>query len=368
MRILITTALYPPAVGGAATHFDNIASHLTRYGDVEEVTILTERMPGEPASIVTGKLCLLRLLPTRVSAGRKPLPTHAATYILTQGWFALRLRRLVRARGLDLIHFHTRFRGRHFFSALRHAGVPVIADLHDKMADPTRLASVADHLLCCGEGVLRFAVEGGFSAQRATYIPLAFEPPDPRPPREIEHLRHLYALQDDRYLLFVGDITYSKGVYELLDAFAGWQRHHPGVRLLLVGTNREGRRFLKRLRLAEGVTYLGAIPHAHVLGLMQSAAIVLLPSRSEGLPRVMLEAIGLGRKVICPPDIPEFDRYCPDFVLEHVEVSALVRKMEAVWQADRPPTYPFALHRPPVVVEQLHQIYKHCLEANDDSA
>src|SRR5690606_36235357 len=110
MRILLLTPLYPPAVGGAATYFSHIVPRLEADAAIEKLVLLTEQMPGEPETLTAGKLTILRLLPRRVSE-KRPFLFHALTYLQTQRWFQQKLARLVAAHQIDLVHFHTRFRG-----------------------------------------------------------------------------------------------------------------------------------------------------------------------------------------------------------------------------------------------------------------
>jgi len=357
MHPLIITALYPPAVGGAATHFGMVVPKLAERDDIEQLTVLTEHMPGQPREWSEGKLRVLRCLPTRISQPQRPWLIHAVTYVLTQAWFAAYLPALVRRRGVDLVHFHTRYGGRPFYSALRRSHVPVIADLHDKMTDPLRLVGIADRLLCCGEGVRRFALEGGCPVERLALIPIPFDLPVVPPPDQVAATRRRYGLGIWRYLLFVGDITYNKGVYDLLDAYRRWRVEHAEVQLVLVGTNREGERFLTQVEAEDGVTYLEHIPHGDVLRLMRGADMVVLPSRSEGLPRVMLEAVALGTKVICPPEIPEFDEHLSSYVLPKVNAEDIHEMLGKVWECAHLPTHPFSEHRPDRVVGRLTEIY-----------
>ena len=362
MRLLILTALYPPAVGGAATYFGSVVDRLARCDDVEAISVLTERMPGQSHTLDRGKMRLLRWLPNRISAGQKALSIHAATYVLTQLWFVLRLPRLVRQQRIDLIHFHTRYRGRLFYAALRRSRVPVIADLRDKMTDPARLVGVADRLLCCGEGVYRFAIEGGFPAERTALVPIPFTPPEAPSSALVSDVRRRYGLGRGPYLLFVGDITANKGVYDLLESYRRWRPRHPQVRLVFAGPNREGERFLSQVRQITGAIYLGRVPHRDALALMRGAEVVALPSRSEGLPRVILEAVALGTPVICPPGIPEFERHLSRFVLPQVDPDSIMEKLDTVWRRDNcSPSYPLFEHSPHRVVGELAGIYREVL-------
>ena len=357
MKVLVVTSLYPPALGGAATYFGSVVPELAQRSEIEQLTVLTERMPGQPRESADGKLRLLRYLPTRIGLPQRRQLTHAATYVLTQLWFAARLPGLVQHYCIDLIHFHTRYRGRLFYAALRRSHMPVIADLRDKMTDPTRLVNVADRVLCCGEGVQRFAIEGGFPSERTALIPNAFVPPDIPWPESIYDARRRYRLGERPFLLFVGDITYNKGVYDLLEAYQRWRSEHPGVQLVFVGTNHEGARFLDQMQQTAGTVYLGHIPRQDALALMRGAQIVVLPSRSEGLPTVILEAVALGVKVICPPGIPEFERHLPQFVLPQVDADSIVTMLNAVWRCNTLPSYPLSEHNVGHVVGSLADLY-----------
>lgn len=357
MRLLIITALYPPAIGGAAVYFGDIVPELARRKEIEQIIVLTERMPGQPVRYAEGKLEVLRYLPTRVSLHQRHWLIHAVTYMLTQLWFAKNLPALAQRYRVDLIHFHTRYRGHLFYTALRRAYAPVIADLRDKMADPAQLAGVADWLLCCSESVYRFAVQGGFPAERISLIPIPFTVPEAPSPNAVAEVRQRYELSEAPYVLFVGDITYNKGVYELLEAYEQWRPKHPDVRLAFIGLNREGRRFLHRLEDTQGAIYLGRLPHLETLALMRGAEILVLPSRSEGLPRVILEAVALGTKVICPPGIPEFERHLRRFVLPEVNVDAIVGMLETVWRYEALPSYPFSEHEVRPIASKIIEVY-----------
>lgn len=362
MKVLVITALYPPAVGGAATYFGDIVPQLAQRDEIEQLTILTEYLPGQAREWAEGKLGMLRYLPTRVSLPQRRWLTHAATYALTQLWFAVRLPGLVRQRDVDLIHFHTRYRGRLFYAALQRCGVPVIADLRDKMTNPAQLASIADRLLCCGEGVQRFAIDGGFPAERTTRIPIPFVPPEVPSPEQLFDVRRRYGLGDRPYLLFVGDITYNKGVYDLLETYQRWRTEHPQARLVLVGVNREGGHFLKQVQRTVGAIYLGHVAYQDALTLVRGAEIVILPSRSEGLPRVILEAVSLGTKVICPPGIPEFEGHLPQFVLPNVDADSIFKMLNTVWCSDSLPLYPILEHSVDYVVEETAKVYSQPIE------
>lgn len=357
MHPLIITPLYPPSVGGAATYYSQIAAELVGRDEIRALTILTERFPDQPRIQQEGNLTVLRLLPTRIARPQRAYPIHAATYALTQGWFASRLPGLVRSRDIDLVHFHTRYASGLFPAAVRRCGVPAVADLRDKLIEPAKLAGMADRLICCCEGVHQFALAGGFPPDRADLVPLSFTPPTPPSPAQIRQVRAAYGLGDAPYLLYVGDVNENKGVRDLLQAYSQWRTDHPDVGLIIVGVNRLGKAFQQGVTATNGATYPGSLPRETVLTLMADAEIVVLPSRSEGLPRVMLEAMALGRKVIAPPHIPEFDRYIPEFVLPQVDVTMLAATLDRVWRLDHTPSFPSTPYRLTDVVDGIIATY-----------
>ncbi len=358
MHPLIITPLFPPAVGGAATYFGQMAPLLAARPGVTRLTLLTERAAGRPEREETGNLVILRQLPPRISIPARPWLWHAASFVQTQAWFARHLPALVQAEGVDLIHFHTRYRGRLFFDALVRSRVSVVADLRDKLSDPVALARVSRLLMCCCEGVRAFALAGGYPADRVRLIPMAFTPPRPPEQALLDQVQQDYHIGDAPYLLYLGDINASKGVPELLPAFAQWRARHPDVQLLLAGMNRLGGRFLQQLMDIPGARYLGSVSHQQAIALIAAAEIVLLPSRSEGLPRVILEALTLNRRVLAPPGIPEFDRAIPDYVLPEVTTPAIAAALDRIWASPPPPSFPLDAYRFDRIVPQILDVYR----------
>jgi glycosyltransferase involved in cell wall biosynthesis len=89
--------------------------------------------------------------------------------------------------------------------------------------------------------------------------------------------------------LVIGRLTQEKGVDTLLRAWGEWP-------LEIIGDGEE-RRALERLA-PSSVSFLGAIPGSEVSDALTRARALLIPSRSEGLPRVVIEAFAAGVPVI----------------------------------------------------------------------
>lgn len=356
MHPLIVTPLYPPAIGGAATYFSMVAPGLVARPEIDHVTVLTECLPGEPSEWTDGKLRVLRRLPTRVSVAHRSWAARAQSYARTQWWFSAHFVALARQLSVDVIHLHTRYHGRALFAALQRSDIPVIANLHDKLTEPRSLMAVADRLLCCADSVHQFVLRSGYPAHRCVSLPLPLDVALAPTGEGVADTRRSYGLKSAPYVLFVGDITARKGVYDLLQGYQQWHAEPP-AQLVFAGTNWEGVRFVRQVQRTPGAMYVGPVPRAEALQLMRGAEVVVMPSHSEAISYVILEAIALGTKVICPPDIPEYARYLADSVLPVVNAAAIARALDAAWNRTDSPAYPLAAHSPDRVMSGLANLY-----------
>lgn len=94
-------------------------------------------------------------------------------------------------------------------------------------------------------------------------------------------------------VLFAGAVSRRKGVDVLLGAWATVLERHPDARLLVAGPAAD-----VGLPELPGLQHLGAPPPAEVRALIRDVDIAVLPSRSEGMPMFVLEALAGGRPVV----------------------------------------------------------------------
>jgi glycogen(starch) synthase len=105
----------------------------------------------------------------------------------------------------------------------------------------------------------------------------------------------------DPAVLFVGRLVEGKRPGDALAAIERVRESHPGVQLSFVGTG-PLRDDLER-RVAErgldgAVELLGEVPHEAMPTVYRAADLFVLPSRAEGLPRTVLEALATGTPVV----------------------------------------------------------------------
>ena len=102
-------------------------------------------------------------------------------------------------------------------------------------------------------------------------------------------------------VLFAGVLERYKAVDVLIDAWADVARRMPKARLTLVGSGRdetELRARAIRKGVDNSVVFVSHVPRSELSTLLDGSTCFVLPSRSEGLARVALEAMARGRPVV----------------------------------------------------------------------
>ncbi|MCW8308615.1 glycosyltransferase family 4 protein [Acidiphilium sp. PA] len=110
-------------------------------------------------------------------------------------------------------------------------------------------------------------------------------------------------------ILFLGNLTPRKGVGDLLVALASPVLAETAFEAVFAGGGEVEtyRRQAADLGLSDRVTFTGWVDRTQAATLTAAAHVLVLPSYHEGLPLVILEALGAGTPVICTPvgSIPE---------------------------------------------------------------
>lgn len=110
--------------------------------------------------------------------------------------------------------------------------------------------------------------------------------------------------KDNNTIIYVGVLIPRKGVHLLINAFAQIVKNFPEAILKIVGKseNEKYTRLLKeqvtKLRLSRHIVFIEAIPQQELARHVAQACALVLPSLSEGLPRVVFEAMACGTPVI----------------------------------------------------------------------
>lgn len=165
-----------------------------------------------------------------------------------------------------------------------------------RLPSPDRAAVLADlrttRVVCVTEELAREARAAGLPHERLERLPNGVD-------LEAAAAAAPAHLHDGLAVLFLGRLDHAKGADTLVRAFSEVAPRAPTAALLIAGEGPErGRleRLMHDLGLAGRVRFLGR--RADPLELLRGAAVVALPSRSEGMSNTLLEAMAAGRCVV----------------------------------------------------------------------
>ena len=115
-----------------------------------------------------------------------------------------------------------------------------------------------------------------------------------------------FNLEPQRYVLFAARLVPEKGCHYLIEA---WRRGGFDMPLVMAGDSSFSDEYVARLKAAASagggarIVFPGYVYGARLASLFANAALFVLPSDLEGMPIVLLEALGYGTPVLAS-DIP----------------------------------------------------------------
>ena len=312
MRLMLINYELPPIGGGGGHATLRLAEEFLRLG--HQVSVLTSasghgaRDELRPVEGATGALHIRRVPCYRPFADRCP-PHHMATFVASALVLAPRFARQIKP-DLVLAFFGIpcgpvalrikRLLGTRYVLSLRGTDVPRPELGHQRFLEALTRPVLrcawrgADAIVAVGEGLrsAALAIEPGLDIE---VIPNGvdverFGSPG-REPRTAGPLR----------LLFVGRLREFKGLQFVVAALGARPADAPAVRLDVVGDGPyrpEVERQTARLGLDAAVTFHGWLAPERVPERYAAADALVLPSRVEGSPNVVLEAMASGLPVI----------------------------------------------------------------------
>jgi glycosyltransferase involved in cell wall biosynthesis len=154
-------------------------------------------------------------------------------------------------------------------------------------------SAIRDHLVSRG-------VPAGKVAVLSCPTDMAHFDPDLWPDAR-EGNRRRWGIAAEPVVMFVGALVHRKGVDLLIDAAAMLRGEFPALRVALIGDGPMRGGLESRvgaLGLDGTVMFLGRMSQDKVPGALAAADLVVLPSRNEGLPRCLVEALAMQRPVV----------------------------------------------------------------------
>jgi glycosyltransferase involved in cell wall biosynthesis len=301
MNVLVISGMWPPDVGGPASHAPEVCEYLLERGHRVEAATMASRPPA-PGTY-----------PVHWASRRTPLVVrHVA---------AARLIRRLAARA-DVV-YTTGIIGRSGLGAAL-AGTPAVVKLtsdpvferslrwglfgHDlaafQEARGLRIGVLrrardlvldrARRIIVPSEALTELVVAWGVPAEKITVIRNPVSVPEGLPDREELRRRHGF---EGPTLVFAGRLVPQKSIDVALEAV----RRNPDVKLLLAGEGPYHDRLVRlagELGVAERAPFLGPQPRRTVFELLRAADAALLSSSWENFPHMAVEALAVGTPVI----------------------------------------------------------------------
>jgi glycosyltransferase involved in cell wall biosynthesis len=302
VKVLIVSGIWPPDVGGPASHAPEVAEFLRSRGHaVEVVTTASEQPSRRPypvrwtaRSIPVG---LRHVVGGRLVAAR----ARKADVVYTTGMFgrsALGSRLAGRPYVLKLTadpaheRAHRRGLSSRSLDEFQHES-PGLAVRLLRAARDAELRGAA-HVMCPSAYLRELVLDWGVEPSRVEVMPN----PLPRIPDlpEREEARRRLGL-DGATLAFAGRLTAQKSLDVALEAVA----RNGDVSLVLAGEGVERDALERRaaeLDLNGRVRFLGPQPREDVLELLRAADALLLSSTWENFPHTVVESLAVGTPVL----------------------------------------------------------------------
>lgn len=304
LHVALLTSLFSPSVGGIQSHTRALAEALPAKG--VKVTVITRRALGHSDRDRVGSSLVLRV-------GASPGAPRA---VATAGYVAGAIR-AVRALRPDVLHAHQLLSPT--TAAIASAplvGAPILLNPHacGPIGDVGVLSSSAvgrwrlrvairraDGFVAINAPIRDELLSWGAEPSRIHPVPNGVDLERFRPPTLTERREAREALRvavDRPLAVYTGRLAPEKGVDVLVGAWPRVLAAVPGARLLLVGQGDERERLLASARA------LGVLPFVELPGsgdaaqALRAADVAVLPSRTEGMPMALLEAMACGTPIV----------------------------------------------------------------------
>jgi glycosyltransferase involved in cell wall biosynthesis len=284
---LLFTPKYPPSRGGAATFYSNLIE--TEQSDID-FFVITKIHDRRSFISSNGTTPVYSVLP-RTEGLHRYIRVPIETIILALVSFYL-----IFFNKIDIIHTHASS-----FSVIGLAAVatifrtPIINDCRDEKFRPWIIKRGPTPLwFSCASNIDEILKKEGIPKEKIMRLPVVN-------PEYVKDYRQTERTDKIKEMIYIGTIEESKGIFLLLDAFEIISNSREKIELTIVGNGPDRSKLQKKCRmkgLENAITFTGALDHGETLGRLANADVLVLPSESEGVPRVVLEGQEVGTPVV----------------------------------------------------------------------
>jgi len=306
----------PPVRGGAVEEYVyQLVKHLRRLG-VDAVAVDSTH-DGKPGLEEVEEVPILRVPAPDLRRAPKG-------FVLTEYAFGLRAAKVLREIGVEIVHANTAWAG--FALAKSLGGTPLVYACHNPLW-PEERVHAQEYVVRLVEGYAMkrsaavvalnntmkrsIVVKAGLDEAKVVVVPNGVDVEFFRPGVPAEDIVKKFGLEGRRVILFVGRVTYGKGVHILLKAFSALAKQYPDLKLVVAGplSDRFGEEGVSKyartlMAYAERVlprgsyVFTGAVDRETLRKLYSIAYVCVLPSHFEAFGMVLIEAMASGCAVI----------------------------------------------------------------------
>lgn len=288
-RVLALTGSYLPRTGGIEILLHGLTGELIRRGHAVEIVSGDRTGPTEIDGVPVHRVDITSRVQSKDALGIQAEQR--------------RLAQILDRFNPDVVHSHDVGVLLWLYQrATRHHRRPLAVTVHGAMTDNDDITTVTQQLMA---SLLREADAVTAVSEQAMHDTLTYAPflstsiahipngvVEP-PPGDTEVERNL--------IVGVGRLAKEKGWDIGIDAMRLVHQQRPSARMVIAGTGPEQEPLQQRINdreLDNVVTLAGSLDPLAARQLMSRGALVLMPSRREGLPLVALEAAWAGRPVV----------------------------------------------------------------------
>lgn len=346
LSVLYVNAILPPHVGGAAATGRAILSCFKGVFKerFKRIMVLTER-GCDIKSIDPIEVHDVLFNYDSVDKHKKSVIKQLINYLIII-FFVVFTRN-------DIIHIHARYvYGRHIgklvWLALLLSPSKVIIDIQDRFYNNH---GTKHNFIVCSKELWNY-----YSwLSKKTYVPI---------PIEFTFLKGKYHTKHQ--IAYIGTITENKGVLELMEGYKQYIKKSPNpLELHLWGINNMADKIEKEVKFVKSMKYCGQLSNDDVFEKILEYKAVILPSKSEGMPRICLETMYCNRIIICHKSIRSLVPYISEqFILNDIIPESIENALFAVESYNKEISYDydFTIHKPTNVSSQLINLYQQVMK------
>ncbi|MBU0963443.1 glycosyltransferase family 4 protein [Patescibacteria group bacterium] len=288
--VLLVTPSFPPATSGAATYFSNLVNKLKSRQSWKIIVLTTSNSDTKLIEKKDGYF-IYRLIPNMLHSffllRILILPLFSFISIF---YISLKYR-------IELIHCHSSTAitlGISFYSVISRK--KLIFEVQDLMALSwlMKLGNIQFYI-ATGNQIKNRLVSFGISKQKILTITSI-------PPESCRGIKLMKKKNDSLTFIYVGSLDKKvKGIDILLQSFQTLLQEKKDIRLKIIGFGPDKdfcENYISTQELQEKIFMLGSKSNQETLHEIANSDILILPSNSEGVPRVILEAFSVAVPVI----------------------------------------------------------------------